>query len=193
MGAFSEVARQWPVQNQPPSRPVIDLILSRELRAQIESEGVAAYPNECCGILIGRDVLRNGVSQRIVVRLEPGSNTFEAAEQYHRFSIDPAQQLQAEKSAEKEGKAVLGYYHSHPDHPARPSEYDRQHAWPFYSYVIVAIAKGKPLDMTSWVLDDQTEMFSKQDGCVGVSIRTSLGVSLLKYLLKAQRRGGADR
>jgi proteasome lid subunit RPN8/RPN11 len=133
------------------------------LRAQIESEGVAAYPNECCGILIGRDVVQNGLSQRIVIRLEPGSNTFEAAEQYHRFSIDPAQQLRAEKSAEKESLAVLGYYHSHPDHPARPSEYDRQHAWPFYSYVIVAIAKGVPVDMTSWVLDDQTEMFSEQE------------------------------
>ena len=57
---------------------------------------------------------------------------------------------------------MLGYYHSHPDRPARPSEYDRQHAWPFYSYVIVAIAKGVAVDMTSWVLDDQTETFSIQ-------------------------------
>jgi proteasome lid subunit RPN8/RPN11 len=143
--------------------PVIDLILSADLRAQIESEGAAAYPNECCGILIGRDVAQNGVTRRIVDRLEAGRNAFEAAEQYHRFSIDPAQQLKAEKSAEKEGKTVLGYYHSHPDHPARPSEYDRQHAWPYYSYVIVAIAKGAAVDMTSWVFDDQTETFFKQE------------------------------
>jgi proteasome lid subunit RPN8/RPN11 len=61
------------------------------------------------------------------------------------------------------GLAVLGFYHSHPDHPARPSEYDRQHAWPFYSYVIVAIAKGKPVDLTSWLLDEATELFNQED------------------------------
>jgi proteasome lid subunit RPN8/RPN11 len=59
--------------------------------------------------------------------------------------------------------AVLGFYHSHPDHPARPSEYDRQHAWPFYSYIIVAIAGGKPADMTSWKLDEQTETFRAEE------------------------------
>jgi proteasome lid subunit RPN8/RPN11 len=58
--------------------------------------------------------------------------------------------------------ALLGYYHSHPDHPARPSEYDRQHAWPYYSYVIVAIEKAKAVDMTSWSLDEATEQFQKQ-------------------------------
>ena len=58
---------------------------------------------------------------------------------------------------------MLGFYHSHPDHPARPSEYDREHGWPFYSYIIVSIAKGVPVDMTSWVLDEQTETFSRQD------------------------------
>ena len=63
----------------------------------------------------------------------------------------------------RRARLVLGFYHSHPDHPARPSEYDRQHAWPFYSYVIVAIAKREPLDMTSWMLDEKTETFSRQD------------------------------
>src|ERR1700722_14852307 len=115
-----------------PQKLVSDLILPAELRRQIVREGCAAYPNECCGFLIGRDVVDNGVARRLIDRLEAGRNAFESAEQYHRFSIDPAQQLQAEKSAEKEGKAVLGYYHSHPDCPARPSEYDRQHAWPYY-------------------------------------------------------------
>ena len=145
------------------NRAVSDLILAPDLRRQIEEEGSAAYPNECCGIFIGRDLVRDGVERRVIERLVPGRNAFEAAEQYHRFSIDPGQQLKAEKEAEKEGKCVLGYYHSHPDHPARPSEYDRVHAWPFYSYLIVAIAKGKPVDMTCWVLDDQTEQFSRQE------------------------------
>jgi proteasome lid subunit RPN8/RPN11 len=150
------------MSEQANNKTVNDLILSDALRRQIEVEGVAAYPNECCGMLIGRDITKNGATRRVVERLEPGRNVFEKEEQYHRFSIDPAQQLKAERAAEQEGNLVLGYYHSHPDHPARPSEYDRQHAWPFYSYVIVAIEKGKPAAMTSWVLDDQTETFGEQ-------------------------------
>jgi proteasome lid subunit RPN8/RPN11 len=146
-----------------PSTSVLDLILPAALHRQIEAEGTAAYPNECCGMLIGRDVEANGVRRRMVERLVAGTNTFDADEQYHRFSIDPLQQLKVEREAEKEGRVLLGYYHSHPDHPARPSEYDRQHAWPFYSYVIVAIEKGKPVDMTSWVLDAATEQFGKQE------------------------------
>ena len=138
------------------------LILPDPLRRQIESEGAAAYPNECCGILIGRDVQAGGTTRRVVDRLEPGTNVFEADEQYHRFSIDPRQQMRAERAAEPEGRIVLGFYHSHPDHPARPSEYDREHAWPFYSYVIVAIANGKAADMTSWVLDEQSKQFQTQ-------------------------------
>ena len=137
----------------------LPLVLPAALRRQIESEGSAAYPNECCGILVGRDV----DGRRLVERLVAGRNAFEADEQYHRFSIDPRQQMKTEREAEAEGKVVLGFYHSHPDHPARPSEYDREHAWPFYSYVIVAIAKGKPADMTSWVLDAETSQFARQD------------------------------
>ena len=137
----------------------LPLVLPAPLRRQIESEGAAAYPNECCGILIGHDI----GGQRVVERLVPGTNVFEADERYHRFSIDPRQQLRAEREAAAEGRAVLGFYHSHPDHPARPSEYDREHAWPFYSYVIVAIAKGRPADMTSWVLDDTTRQFLAQE------------------------------
>jgi proteasome lid subunit RPN8/RPN11 len=138
---------------------MMPLVLTSALRRQIEAEGVAAFPNECCGILIGRDV----EGRRIIERLEPGRNVFEADERYHRFSIDPRAQMKAERDAEKEGKAVLGFYHSHPDHPARPSEYDREHGWPFYSYVIVSILAGKPADLTSWVLSAQTNQFEKQE------------------------------
>jgi len=71
--------------------------------------------------------------------------------------------MRAEKSAADEGRLVVGFYHSHPDHPARPSEFDREHAWPFYSYVIVSIAQGAAVDMTSWILDDQSATFSRQE------------------------------
>ena len=141
---------------------MIPLELSASLKAQIESEGSTAFPSECCGILIGRDIRDGAKTRRVVERLMPGQNVFEADERYHRFSIDPRLQMQAEREAEKSGQAVLGFYHSHPNHPARPSEYDREHAWPFYSYVIVSIMDRKPDRMTSWVLNDQTNQFDEQ-------------------------------
>lgn len=135
----------------------MNLLLTARQRRQIESEGSAAYPNECCGIIFGRD----GATGRVVEKLEPVANGFEAGEQFHRFSITPQALMDAERKCGK-GQMVLGFYHSHPDHPARPSEYDRQHAWPFYSYIIVAIHQRQPVDMTSWLLDEATEQFQEQ-------------------------------
>ena len=140
---------------------VIPLVLTPSQHKQIESEGVAAFPNECCGIIYGRDVRDGDVTRRIVESLEPVDNGFDAGEQYHRFSITPQTLMNAERKCTN-GLMVLGFYHSHPDHPARPSEYDRVHAWPFYSYVIVAIHSAEPEKMTCWQLDDATEQFSEQ-------------------------------
>jgi thiosulfate/3-mercaptopyruvate sulfurtransferase len=135
------------------------LVLNSAQFERIGREGEIAYPNECCGVMIGRE---EG-SRRIVERIAPLSNSFEAGEQFHRFRLDPLELARVEKEAGAEKKLVLGFYHSHPDHPARPSEYDRQHAWPFYSYVIVAIEKGKAALLTSWLLDEQTEQFAQQE------------------------------
>ncbi|HEX8913539.1 MAG TPA: M67 family metallopeptidase [Humisphaera sp.] len=146
------------------SQPVPPLIFPAALFRQIETEGEAGYPNEICGMIFGREAKdAGGATVRHVERLVVGKNVFEADEQYHRFSIDPLAQLKAERAAEKDGLVLLGYYHSHPDHPARPSEYDREHAWEFYSYVIVAIAKAKAVDMTSWVLDGGSKQFAQQE------------------------------
>jgi proteasome lid subunit RPN8/RPN11 len=139
------------------------LVLTPDQVRQIEEEGARTYPNECCGIMIGHDVSDGACTRRIVERLVPMSNVWDAAEQKRRFAIDPLALMKAEKSAADHGQVVIGFYHSHPDHPARPSETDRQFGWPFYSYVIVSIAQGKPADMTSWLLDEQTESFVKQD------------------------------
>jgi proteasome lid subunit RPN8/RPN11 len=138
--------------------PVNPLHLSSSQAAQIRREAASAYPDECCGIMYG--VERDGT--RRVTLLEPVANVFEEGERYHRFSISGKQLMQAERTAGERGELVLGFYHSHPDHPARPSEYDRQHAWPFYSYVIIAVADREPGEMTSWQLNDQTEAFEPQ-------------------------------
>lgn len=85
----------------------------------------------------------------------------------NRYLVDPREQLQVEKDARTRGLAVLGYYHSHPDHPARPSEYDREHAWSWYSYVIVAVDRGIARDTRSWVLSEDGSAFQLEQFEVG--------------------------
>ncbi len=79
-----------------------------------------------------------------------------------RYVIDPMEQLRTEKALSGTGEAVLGYYHSHPNHPAEPSEFDRSHAWPSYSYVILSIVDGKPADLRAWVLDGESSAFGPE-------------------------------
>ena len=81
----------------------------------------------------------------------------------NRFSVTSEDVRDAEKTAREKGLDVLGWYHSHPDHPARPSQYDQDHAWPWYSYIIVSVANGEPQDMTSWRLADDRSKFSPED------------------------------
>ena len=135
------------------------LHIAGALARQIEQDGVRAYPAECCGIIFGRDE----PSYRVVERVRPTANVFDAAERGHRFSIDPLELMRAERDAADAGLLVIGFYHSHPDHPARPSEFDRSRAWPFYSYVIVSIRSREAVDMTSWVLDDARDAFQQQE------------------------------
>ena len=141
------------------------LVLTPAQVSQIEAEGAQTYPNECCGIMIGRDVSDGACTRRIVDRLEPMQNVFDPEQQRRRFAVDPLALIKAEKFASADGKLVLGFYHSHPDHPAKPSEYDRTHVppWSFYSHVIVAIHQAKPVDMTCWWMDESTEQFIGQE------------------------------
>ena len=81
----------------------------------------------------------------------------------NRFSVTSEDVRDAEKAAREKGIDVVGWYHSHPDHPAEPSQYDRDHAWPWYSYIIVSVANGKPQDMTSWRLTDDRAKFTPED------------------------------
>ncbi|PYV04395.1 MAG: hypothetical protein DMG26_07520, partial [Acidobacteria bacterium] len=87
----------------------------------------------------------------------PGSES-----ERNRFLIDPRDQIRVEKDARTRGLDVLGYYHSHPDHPARPSNYDRDHAWPWYSYVIIGVERGEPKELNSWVLSDDRSKFDPE-------------------------------
>ncbi|MBI4265061.1 MAG: M67 family metallopeptidase [Acidobacteria bacterium] len=120
----------------------------------IRRHGVEAYPNECCGALIGRE---GAVASTFAL-----PNTTEEGPR-RRFLVRPQDYRDAERRAGELGEELLGFYHSHPDHPARPSQYDLDHAWPFFSYVIVAVRAGIPEDITSWRLRDDRSAFDQED------------------------------
>jgi proteasome lid subunit RPN8/RPN11 len=133
--------------------------LSAECEAIIKREGEKAFPNECCGVLLGR--LGDDDSRNVEAVL-PIENTREVEEQYHRFRIEAEDLMRAEKEARKQNREVLGFYHSHPDHPARPSEYDREFALPFYSYIILGVEGSRAAELTSWRLTEDRSAFNKE-------------------------------
>jgi proteasome lid subunit RPN8/RPN11 len=136
------------------------LTISKELADQIRAHGAETYPHECCGALLGKD------EPREIRGLFPMINRRDDSPR-NRFSVTPQDVIEAEKAARQRGLDVVGWYHSHPDHPARPSQYDRDHAWPWYSYIIVSVAEGKPQEMTSWRLLDDRPEFSPEAIHVG--------------------------
>jgi len=131
------------------------LFLPPECESTIRSDGQKAYPNECCGVLMGSIES----DTKIVKQTQAIHNAQEDSEQYHRFLITPEEMLSAEQAARKLGLDVIGFYHSHPDCPAAPSDYDKDHALPFYSYVIVSVEKGVAKELTSWELTIDRTVF----------------------------------
>src|SRR6202043_1713442 len=99
--------------------------------AAIRHHGEETHPHECCGALVGRD-------GRVTITV-PLPNTTEEGPR-RRFLVRPSDYRLAEQRATELGGELLGFYHSHPDHPARPSQYDLDHAWPNFAYIIVAVA-----------------------------------------------------
>ena len=135
------------------------LQLSAEPEKNIRADGEAAYPNECCGVLIG-EIDNDGV--KTVKSTLTIDNAREDGEQYHRFLITPEDMMKAEQTARSMKLDVIGFYHSHPDHPSAPSGYDKDHALPFYSYVIVSVDKGKAQVLTSWELTNDRSDFIQE-------------------------------
>lgn len=124
----------------------------------IREQGQSTFPHECCGLMLGH---ADGEVRRVVA-LMPADNERPDEEQRNRFTIPPQMFLKAERQARKEGMDLLGFYHSHPNAPARPSAYDLEHAWPWYSYVIVSVRDGRAEEMTSWILEDDRSEFTEE-------------------------------
>ena len=129
------------------------IVLRQNVNAAIRAHGREAFPHECCGAMLGKDGV---VSEAFKM-----PNTTEEGPR-RRFLVRPDDYRAAEKRARDTGLELLGFYHSHPDHPARPSQYDLDHAWPSFSYVIVSVMSGADQALTSWQLKDDRSAFDEE-------------------------------
>jgi proteasome lid subunit RPN8/RPN11 len=131
------------------------LRVSETIIQQIRHQGELAYPAECCGALAGQP---GAIKQ--VLQLIPMQNR--RTDDPHRYLIAPDDLLRTMTELRRSDLEVLGYYHSHPDHPAEPSVFDTEHAWPWYSYVIVQVNQGRALELAVWMLADDRSGMSRE-------------------------------
>ena len=135
--------------------------MSLRLRAQhteqIHAHLCRAYPEEGCGVLLGREAGEWREVERVV-----GFENQREDSRGNRYLIAPEQFLEAEHEARGEGLEVVGFFHSHPDHPAAPSAFDLEHAWPYYSYLIVSVERGAAGETRAWRLADDRSRFEPE-------------------------------
>lgn len=127
----------------------------------MRAQARAAYPRECCGALLGRTREGDGAASREVVRSVPLANAWMDAQE-RRYLIGSSTVLELERQVEPEGLELIGFYHSHPDHPPIPSAFDREHAWPWYTYVIVAVRPDAVGSVRAWRLADDRSAFHEE-------------------------------
>jgi len=123
----------------------------------VREHGREAYPEECCGALLG---VNHGQDIH-VKRVERLVNS-RTGDRRRRYTIDPKEYARVEALASQAGLSLLGFYHSHPDHPAVPSDYDREHALPFFHYLVVAVAAGVPGKAAAWTLSEDRGVFQRE-------------------------------
>lgn len=127
---------------------------------EIVLHGERDYPYECCGLLLGR-FTDGGI--KAILEIYPVSNARQEHAKRNRFLIWPEELMRGEQYAQKRGMDVVGFYHSHPDHPAMPSQYDLEHAWPLYSYIIVSVSAAAAQDLRSWEMKPDRSEFTEEE------------------------------
>ena len=135
------------------------LTIPNALLDQIARHVEGTYPNEGGGLLIGR-VAEDGA--KVLEEVKVFDNQREIEEQYHRILITDQMVREAEDYADDKGALLIGCFHSHPDCPARPSEFDREHALPWWSYLIVSVQQGQAAEVLSWELRDDRSAFDEE-------------------------------
>lgn len=140
----------------------MSVTLDSEVETRIRKHARKGYPEETCGFLLGQVGQGPfGQEPRVIEAMIPVPNQ-QQDERRRRFLMGPEAFREAERRALEEGLDVVGVYHSHPDHPAVPSEVDRKHAWPWYSYLIIAVTKGEPGPIRAWQLEEDRSDFREE-------------------------------
>ena len=134
--------------------------LSEDLQQEIAVHGERDYPHECCGLLLG-SLASDGV--KTVGEVYPISNAREEQAKRNRFLIRPEELMRGERYAQTKGLEVVGFYHSHPDHPAVPSQYDLDHAWPTFSYIVISVIEGAAMVLRSWEMEPDRSRFNEEE------------------------------
>ena len=137
------------------------ILINEKQIDEIKKHGEATYPHECGGMLIGHFDAASG--EKEVVELLPMENAMDESEQHNRVLILPKDVLRAERFAREKKLDVVGYYHSHPDHPAVPSQFDLEHALPVWSYIIVSVRDGNATDVFSWEMENDRSKFNEEE------------------------------
>ena len=133
--------------------------ISEQLLTEVREHGVRDYPYECCGLLLGRFE----TEAKVVRETYPISNAREESAKRNRFLIEPVELMRGERYAREHDLEVVGFYHSHPDSPAVPSQYDLEHAWPTYSYIIVKTLADEATDLFSWEQEPDRSRFNQEE------------------------------
>src|SRR5208337_738057 len=134
------------------------LRLSKDLLAQIHAHAEQAYPEEGAGFLLGSEGANRTVQTIYVL-----SNAREDSARHNRYLITPEDYLKAELEAGRLRLNLIGVFHSHPDHPNHPSEFDRDWAQPFFSYIIKNVDSGKAIESRSWrLLEDRSQFVEEK-------------------------------
>ena len=132
--------------------------MTPEILARIHANGEQAYPDEGAGFLLG-----SGLEVKQVVDILALPNSREDEARHNRYLITPEDYFNAEMTAERLGLDLIGVFHSHPDSPNRPSEYDREWAQPFFSYIITSVQSGKAIESRSWRLTEDRARFEDEE------------------------------
>lgn len=128
--------------------------------AEITAHAERDYPHECGGLLLGHFDAETG---KTVTEILPMENTADFERRHDRVLIEPRSVMRAERYARERGIDVIGYYHSHPDDEAVPSQFDLDHALPVWSYIIVSVREGKAVDLRSWKMENDRSKFNKEE------------------------------
>ncbi|HTP08425.1 MAG TPA: M67 family metallopeptidase [Anaerolineae bacterium] len=135
------------------------LLLDRGQISAVQQHVEGTYPYEGGGLLIGHT---DEQGRKIVTEIKPFANQRAIEDQHNRILITDEMYRAGEEYADNQGMLLVGFFHSHPDHPARPSEFDREHALPWWSYVIVSVQQGKAADVLSWQLREDRSAFDEE-------------------------------